>query len=154
MRTGHRDYWIFVTMVNRVRVYALGHLLFKRAPDGEESIFDDEIVERVRTRGRVRSRTGRRQRHVDGELPIVALRYRAFVEGGPASTVKEKLVPSTWLEQQSRRLDCGPYLSGAMEAKALLERLPVRCVELRDLTRGYDGGIYKPPVRAELRVGP
>ena len=55
-------------------------------------------------------------------------------------------MPSLWLERQGRRLDCGPYLSGAMEAKALLERLPVRRVELRDLTRGYDGGIYNGPL--------
>ena len=59
--------------------------------------------------------------------------------------MKEKLVPSAWLEQQGRRLDCGPYLSGAMEAKVLLERLPVRCADLRDLTRGHNGGIYNGP---------
>ncbi len=42
-----------------------------------------EIVERVRVGGRVESRTvRRRQRHVDDELPVVAQRYRAFVEGG------------------------------------------------------------------------
>ena len=59
--------------------------------------------------------------------------------------MKEKLVPSTWLEQQGRRLDCGPYLSGAMDAKLLLQRLPARCPELRDLTRGHDGGIFNGP---------
>ena len=59
--------------------------------------------------------------------------------------MKEKRVPSAWLEQQGRRLDCGPYMSGAMEAKLLLESLPVRCAELRDLTSGYDGGIYNGP---------
>ena len=53
---------------------------------------------------------------------------------------------STWLEQQGRRLDCGPYLSGAMEAKALLERLPVRRIELRELTCGHNGGIYNGPL--------
>ena len=59
--------------------------------------------------------------------------------------MKEKLVPSAWLEQQGRRLDCGPYLSGAVEAKLLLRSLPVRCAELRDLTHGHDGGIYNGP---------
>ena len=59
--------------------------------------------------------------------------------------MKEKLIPSAWLEQQGRRLDCGPYLSGAIEAKALLQRLPARCAELRDLTRGHDDGIYNGP---------
>ena len=60
-----------------------GNRLFERAPDGEELVFDEEIVERVRTAGRVHSRTvQRRRRHVDDELPIVVQRYRAFVEGG------------------------------------------------------------------------
>ena len=60
--------------------------------------------------------------------------------------MKEKLVPSTWLEQQGRRLDCGPYLSGAMEAKLLLNSLPVRCPALCELTCGHEGGIYKGPL--------
>ena len=60
--------------------------------------------------------------------------------------MKEKRVPSAWLEQQGRRLDCGPYLSGAMEAKLLLNSLPVRCPALRELTRGHEGGIYKGPL--------
>ena len=59
--------------------------------------------------------------------------------------MKEKRVLSAWLEQQGRRLDCRPYLSGAMEAKMLLKDLPVGCVELRELTRGHDGGIYNGP---------
>ena len=59
--------------------------------------------------------------------------------------MKEKRVPSAWLEQQGRRLDCGPYLSGAIEAKLLLKDLPVGCAELRELTRGHDGGIYNGP---------
>ena len=59
--------------------------------------------------------------------------------------MKEKLVPSVWLEQQGRRLDCGPYLSGAVEAKLLLKSLPVRCAELHELTHGHDGGIYNGP---------
>ena len=59
--------------------------------------------------------------------------------------MKEKVIPSSWLEQQDRRLDCGPYLSGAIEAKVLLQRLPVRRAELREVTRGHDGGIYNGP---------
>ncbi len=39
-----------------------------------------------------------------------------------------------------------------MEAKALLERLPVRCVELRELTYGREGGIYKGPLFARNYV--
>ena len=40
--------------------------------------------------------------------------------------MKAKSVPSSWLERDGRRLDCGPYMSGALEAKVLLERLKVR----------------------------
>lgn len=47
-----------------------------------------------------------------------------------------KAVPSSWLEHNGRRLDCGPYLSGAMEAKELLRRLPVSKEPLASLTEG------------------
>ena len=57
--------------------------------------------------------------------------------------MKDKLVRSAWIEREGRRLDCGPYLSGAMEARVLLERLP--CTELRGLTHGYDGGLFNGP---------
>ena len=43
-----------------------------------------------------------------------------------------KVVPSTWLENSGRRLDCGPYLSGAIEARELLRRH--RTESLSDLT--------------------
>jgi hypothetical protein len=33
-----------------------------------------------------------------------------------------KTVPSKWLENNGRRLDCGPYMSGALEAKELLRK--------------------------------
>lgn len=33
-----------------------------------------------------------------------------------------RAIPSTWLENNGRRLDCGPYMSGAVEAKELLKR--------------------------------
>jgi hypothetical protein len=33
-----------------------------------------------------------------------------------------KTVPSTWLENNGRRLDCGPYMSGALEAKEYLRK--------------------------------
>lgn len=51
-----------------------------------------------------------------------------------------KAVPSTWLESNGRRLDCGPYMSGAIEAKELLNRLQTD--ELISLTSGHKGGIY------------
>jgi len=49
-----------------------------------------------------------------------------------------KAVPSTWLESNGRRLDCGPYLSGAMEARELLRKLPV----VKELLSSITEGIY------------
>lgn len=81
--TTHPDYWVFMAVVHRAGVNARGDRLFQRAPDGEELIFDDEVVERIRIGGRVESRTTpRRQRHVDDELPLVAEHYRKFVAAG------------------------------------------------------------------------
>lgn len=54
-----------------------------------------------------------------------------------------KAVPSTWLENNGRRLDCGPYMSGAVEAKELLKKH--RTEPLRDLTTGHNGGIFNGP---------
>lgn len=34
-----------------------------------------------------------------------------------------RAIPSIWLENNGHRLDCGPYMSGAVEAKELLKRL-------------------------------
>ena len=83
MRTTHPDYWVFMVVVDRAGVDARGNLLFERAPDGEELVFDERVVERVRVGGQVRSRTvARRQRRVDDELPTVVQRYRAFIDGG------------------------------------------------------------------------
>jgi type I restriction enzyme S subunit len=55
--------------------------------------------------------------------------------------VKTKLIPSGWLEKEGRRLDCGPYLSGAIEAKLLLQKLPV-AKELHKLTLDGKDGIF------------
>lgn len=55
-----------------------------------------------------------------------------------------KAVSSSWIEKQGRRLDCGPYMSGAMEARALLERLPVRKDQLQTLTKRGIEGIINP----------
>lgn len=47
--------------------------------------------------------------------------------------MKSKSVPSSWLERDGRRLDCNPYMSGALEAKVLLERLRTTKVPLKDV---------------------
>lgn len=52
-----------------------------------------------------------------------------------------KAVPSSWIEKQARRLDCGPYMSGAMEARELLRQLSARKDQLQELTDGGISGI-------------
>lgn len=41
------------------------------------------------------------------------------------SSPKWKAVRSVWLEEGGRRLDCNPYMSGALEARDTLKRLPL-----------------------------
>ncbi|GGO04486.1 type I restriction-modification system restriction endonuclease DNA specificity subunit HsdS [Microbispora rosea subsp. aerata] len=54
-------------------------------------------------------------------------------------------VRASWFADQSYRLDASPYLSGAYEARKLLERLSVPKVPLHALTVGHNGGIYNGP---------
>lgn len=56
--------------------------------------------------------------------------------------MKVKVVPSTWLGQEGRRLDSSPYLSGAMEAKVALENLAVPKMPLHEVTEGGLAGIF------------
>jgi type I restriction enzyme S subunit len=59
--------------------------------------------------------------------------------------MKTAIVRSSWIEAYGYRLDCSPYLGGALEAKILLETLPLRKDKLHTLTAGFDGGIYNGP---------
>lgn len=59
--------------------------------------------------------------------------------------MKTKSVPSSWLERDGRRLDCGPYMSGALEAKELLDGLKARKDALRDVTLNGMAGIFNGP---------
>lgn len=54
-------------------------------------------------------------------------------------------VMSDWLAEQGFRLDAKPYISGALEAKKMLERLP-GTVPLASVTSGHNGGIFNGPM--------
>jgi type I restriction enzyme S subunit len=54
-----------------------------------------------------------------------------------------KTISSALLEDNGRRLDCGPYMSGAVEARELLSRFET--APLSSLTAGYNGGIFNGP---------
>ncbi|MEU0894871.1 methylation-associated defense system restriction endonuclease subunit S MAD5 [Streptomyces massasporeus] len=58
---------------------------------------------------------------------------------------KDNPVRLSWLREQGLRMDAAPYLSGAFEARMLLERLPVRKDKLGELTAGHGGGIFNGP---------
>lgn len=60
-------------------------------------------------------------------------------------TKLELPVMSSWMEDNGRRLDCNPYLSGAFEAKVILEKLSAKKEPLQNLTYGHNGGIYNGP---------
>ncbi|WP_457094130.1 methylation-associated defense system restriction endonuclease subunit S MAD5 [Microvirga sp. P5_D2] len=48
------------------------------------------------------------------------------------------------MDIDGRRLDCGPYMSGALEAKVILERLPQAKEPLNELCLGGRDGIINP----------
>lgn len=77
--TEHQEYKVFMAIVGRAGVDARGNLLFQRAPDGEELVFEEEVIERIREGGEVRiRRTTRRSRRIHDELPLVDEKYKEF----------------------------------------------------------------------------
>lgn len=68
------------------------------------------------------------------------------------SSLKWKAVRSAWLEEGGRRLDCNPYMSGALEARDTLKQLKARKDALSTVTTGHAGGIYNGPVFARIWV--
>lgn len=63
-----------------------------------------------------------------------------------------RIVRSSWLGEGGRRLDCNPYMSGALEARDALQRLAAPKDPLKSLTSGYAGGIYNGPVFSRVWV--
>lgn len=86
INTEHPEYKVFMAVVDRAGVDARGNLLFQRAPDGEELVFDEEVIERVREGGEVEiRRTTRRNRRIHDELPLVAEKFKEFRATGQVS---------------------------------------------------------------------
>ncbi|KAB7670173.1 methylation-associated defense system restriction endonuclease subunit S MAD5 [Plesiomonas shigelloides] len=59
--------------------------------------------------------------------------------------MKVKTIPSNWLSENGNRLDCNPYMGGAIEAKSIIRSLKDEADILKDLTAGHSGGIYNGP---------
>lgn len=55
--------------------------------------------------------------------------------------MKTKAIPSQWLIKNGHRMDCNPYMGGAVEARAILEKLACQKQQLHELTIGiYHAG--------------
>lgn len=54
-----------------------------------------------------------------------------------------KVIPSKWIEETGLRLDCGPYMSGAIEAREMLQKHPLH--PLCKLVVEKNGGIFNGP---------
>lgn len=57
-----------------------------------------------------------------------------------------RVVRSSWLNEGGRRLDCNPYMSGALEARDALRALSVPKEPLHAVTAGFAGGIFNGPI--------
>jgi type I restriction enzyme M protein len=77
----HPEYKVFMALVERAGIDRKGNPLFQRAPDGQELVFSDEVIERVRECGEVQvRRVIRRTRRIDDELPLVSQKFSEFKE--------------------------------------------------------------------------
>jgi hypothetical protein len=56
--------------------------------------------------------------------------------------MKVKSIPSRWIYEEGLRLDSGPYMSGALEAKKILEEISVPKHALNEVTKNGASGIY------------
>ncbi len=73
------EYQVFMAVAEKVGFDRRGAPLYKRSPDGEELLEDQDETERVRYRGEWVTRTLRRKRRIpDNDLPAIATAYQAF----------------------------------------------------------------------------
>lgn len=59
--------------------------------------------------------------------------------------MRMKTISSALLQEDGRRLDCGPYMSGALEARVILNRMSAKKEPLRAVTRDGLTGIFNGP---------
>jgi type I restriction enzyme M protein len=83
VRPLHPEYAVFMALIDRAGMDRKGNPLFQRAPDGEELIFNNEVIERVREGGKVQVKhVVRRTRRIDDELPTVSQKFKVFRRTG------------------------------------------------------------------------
>jgi type I restriction enzyme M protein len=78
-RGAGQDYPVFMAVAEKVGVDRRGNAVYKRHPDGEIIVTDEEERERVRIGGKeVTRRLLRKRKVVDNDLPEIAKAYRRF----------------------------------------------------------------------------
>jgi len=79
---GAEEYPVFMAVADKVGIDRRGNKLFKRTPDGEEIVEPRAHTERIRIGGRVVERTLTRSEKIeDNDLPVIASKYREFLQG-------------------------------------------------------------------------
>ena len=78
---GPEEYSVFMAVADKVGVDRRGNKLYKRTPDGEEILEWVEVQERLRIGGKMVERTLHRKEKIeDNDLPVIAQKYREFLE--------------------------------------------------------------------------
>ena len=81
---GPTDYPVFMAVAEKVGFDRRGNTLYKRSPDGEIILVDQEEKERIRLNGKNRFATLKRKMPIiDDDLPEIAKAYREFREQYP-----------------------------------------------------------------------
>ncbi len=79
--SGIEEYPVFMAVADKVGFDRRGNKLYKRTPDGEEIVEPKTYVERLRIGGRFVERTLTRSEKIeDNDLPVIAEKYREFLE--------------------------------------------------------------------------
>lgn len=78
------DYPVFMAVAEKVGFDRRGVPLYKRTPDGEEILEEQEETERIRINGKIISRTLKRKKKIlDDDLPEIAQAYHEFRSKNP-----------------------------------------------------------------------
>lgn len=78
---GVEEYPVFMAVADKVGFDRRGNKLYKRTPDGEEIVEPKQHTERIRIGGRFVERTLTRSEKIeDNDLPVIAQKYREFLE--------------------------------------------------------------------------
>jgi type I restriction enzyme M protein len=79
-----KEYPVFMAVAEKVGFDRRGNKIYKRSPEGDELIEDVETIETITVAGRRVARTlKRKQKVLDDDLPVIAVRYHEFRQKHP-----------------------------------------------------------------------